>query len=393
MLVLADVGAPIEPLLTALSAGANVAIVRPDEAASNDLVGYQVLFEQALDQGEPVSSVVFAASLSAAELSDDCETKELVEAAERNILALTALGQVLERRNAATPAPSVIVLTHMARHLPGDAVASVDGLVQSPLVGLARTIATECSSYPFLQIDLDDHALSDPDALLRAMSACRVETEIVLRDARALAPRLERRALADIPACTKRVIQSDRQTNFVATMKSPGVIDTLELRETAMPEIGPEEVLLEVGAVGLNFRDVMAVTGLLPVEAEPEPAWLNLGMEYGATVAAVGTLVTTLAPGDRVMGTGRRCLQRFIAAPAATLTKLGEQLSLAGAATIPSVFATAHYALNHVARMRKGERVLIHVATGGWGSPRCNSPNEWVPRSLPPPATRKSGPI
>ena len=134
------------------------------------------------------------------------------------------------------------------------------------------------------------------------MSACRVETEIVLRDARALAPRLERRALADIPACTKRVIQSDRQTNFVATMKSPGVIDTLELRETAMPEIGPEEVLLEVGAVGLNFRDVMAVTGLLPVEAEPEPAWLNLGMEYGATVAAVGTLVTTLAPGDRVMG-------------------------------------------------------------------------------------------
>ena len=367
VLVLADVGAPIEPLLTALSAGANVAIVRPDEAASNDLVGYQVLFEQALDQGEPVSSVIFAASLSAAELSDNCETKELVEAAERNILALTALGQVLERRNAASPAPSVIVLTHMARHLPGDAVASVDGLVQSPLVGLARTIATECSSYPFLQIDLDDHALTDPDALLRAMSACRVETEIVLRDARALAPRLERRALADIPACTKRVIQSDRQTNFVATMKSPGVIDTLELRETAMPEIGPEEVLLEVGAVGLNFRDVMAVTGLLPVEAEPEPAWLNLGMEYGATVAAVGTLVTTLAPGDRVMGTGRRCLQRFIAAPAATLTKLGEQLSLAGAATIPSVFATAHYALNHVARMRKGERVLIHVATGGVG--------------------------
>ena len=98
---------------------------------------------------------------------------------------------------------------------------------------------------------------------------------------------------------------SDAKTNFVVTMKAPGVIDALELREVEMPLVGADDVLLAIKAVGLNFRDVMAVTGLLPAEAEPEPAWHNLGLEYGAVVAAAGANVTDLKPGDRVMGIGR----------------------------------------------------------------------------------------
>ena len=61
-----------------------------------------------------------------AELSDDAtDTRELAAAAERNILALTALGQVLERRRDPATPMAVILLTHMARHLPGDEVVPV----------------------------------------------------------------------------------------------------------------------------------------------------------------------------------------------------------------------------------------------------------------------------
>jgi NADPH:quinone reductase-like Zn-dependent oxidoreductase len=42
-------------------------------------------------------------------------------------------------------------------------------------------------------------------------------------------------------------------------------------------------------------------------------------------------------------------------------------MSFAEAATIPTAFLTAHYALNHLARMQAGERILIHSAAGGVG--------------------------
>ena len=56
-------------------------------------------------------------------------------------------------------------------------------------------------------------------------------------------------------------------------MSSAGALDRLRLREMPLPCAQPGEVLVEVRAVGLNFRDVMAATGLLPADAEAAPAW------------------------------------------------------------------------------------------------------------------------
>ena len=67
-------------------------------------------------------------------------------------------------------------------------------------------------------------------------------------------------------------------------MSSAGVIDNLLLREMPARTPADGEVLVEVRAVGLNFRDVMAATGLLPAEAEVGPAWERLGFECSGVV-------------------------------------------------------------------------------------------------------------
>ena len=109
-----------------------------------------------------------------------------------------------------------------------------------------------------------------------------------MRGGRRFGVRLERIAEEAVP---KRRIAWDiasRSPEFRLTMSSAGVIDNLLLREMPARSAQDGEVVIEVRAVGLNFRDVMAATGLLPAEAEAEPAWQRLGFECAGIVSAVG---------------------------------------------------------------------------------------------------------
>ena len=232
---------------------------------------------------------------------------------------------------------------------------------------MLRTISSECREFPLHQIDfsaLSDEELGRCVSLLVANSE---ETEIALRGHEIHAPRLEAADADDLPARQIIAIPERSDVNFQATMAAPGSMDEIHLAEILRTELKPDEVRVAVRAVGLNFRDIMAATGLLPRRAESEPAWLNLGLEFGGTVVAVGAEVSAFKRGDRVMGMGRGCLRAYLDQPAATLAPIADGLSLQDAATIPSAFTTAQYALNHVARLSEGEKILIHVATGGVG--------------------------
>ena len=74
-----------------------------------------------------------------------------------------------------------------------------------------------------------------------------------------------------------------------------------------------------------------------------------------------------LEPGDAVMGMAPGALGSQSTTASCLLVKKPRDLSFEEAATIPTVFLTAWYALARLARLRQGERVLIHAATGGVG--------------------------
>ena len=78
-------------------------------------------------------------------------------------------------------------------------------------------------------------------------------------------------------------------------------------------------------------------------------------------------LLLNSAP-DNVVGMAPYAFRSFVTVNRNLVFKKPDTLTFEGAATLPTVFLTSHYALVELARMQEGERVLIHAGTGGVGS-------------------------
>jgi NADPH:quinone reductase-like Zn-dependent oxidoreductase/NAD(P)-dependent dehydrogenase (short-subunit alcohol dehydrogenase family)/acyl carrier protein len=148
----------------------------------------------------------------------------------------------------------------------------------------------------------------------------------------------------------------------------PGQLGTLDWApQPALPAPGPGEVRIAVTAAGLNFRDLMWAQGLLPEEALMDGfAGPTLGMECAGVVEAAGPGVA-LRPGQAVFGFAPAAFATHALTRAEALVPLPPGLPPEAAATVPVAFLTAAYALETLARIRPGERVLVHGGAGGVG--------------------------
>ncbi len=131
---------------------------------------------------------------------------------------------------------------------------------------------------------------------------------------------------------------------------------------------GKNELEMEVRASGLNFRDIMFASGILPEEIlEGGVAGATLGLECSGIVTAVGSNVTEYRPGDEVIAYAPASFSsHVITTVSSTMTK-PSSWSFEEAATVPTAFFTVYYGLGYLGRLRRGERVLVHGATGGVG--------------------------
>ena len=349
-------------------AGVNVQQVVRSELGEDIRGALTDLAADAIESGE-LQGIVVTWPLALPHIAENDTTDKMYGPLDDCTQDMIALADLLDfARGGTAGLPEIVVLTSGGYPDTYGGGVNTRILSQMPMIALVRGMATEVPEYKIRVIDADDAHYSSPENLVVEILRPNEETELVLRGERRFAPRLIHCEADDFEPKLLTISKEDGETNFHATMRNPGVIDHLDLYELPREPHGPDQVRVRVSAVGLNFRDIMAVTGLLPEQAEPLPAWNNLGLEFGAVVEAVGEQVEEFRPGDRVMGMGKRCLQRFMTVEPAALTLIPDDLTLEQAATIPSAFATAHYALNHVGRMRKGDKVFIHVATGGVGT-------------------------
>ncbi|KAM3425700.1 hypothetical protein BST61_g7637 [Cercospora zeina] len=164
--------------------------------------------------------------------------------------------------------------------------------------------------------------------------------------------------LQDVVTTTKL---SDTEPTLALTIGRPGLLDTLRFERDDRLEapMAPSEVEIQVQAVGVNFRDVMACMGLITVP--------GLGQEASGIVVKVGDDVTALKVGDRVATTCVRAAATRIRADHGTVARVPDAMSMEEAAALPVVHTTAFYALVRVARMQRGQSVLVHAAAGGVG--------------------------
>ena len=120
-------------------------------------------------------------------------------------------------------------------------------------------------------------------------------------------------------------------------------------------------VVLEVRAVGINFRDVLNVLGMYP--GDPGPP----GGDCSGVVVSCGSGVTSLRPGDAVFGLACGSLGSHVQVSAGRMACMPPNLSFESAATCPTVFITVDTAFRQAAGCVPGERVLVHGAAGGVG--------------------------
>ena len=145
----------------------------------------------------------------------------------------------------------------------------------------------------------------------------------------------------------------------------PEVMEYVDV-EVAAP--GPGEALVRQHAIGLNFTDVYARTGLYPM---PLPG--ILGKEGAGVVEALGAGVTHLAVGDRVAYAGgpNGAYATLRVMPAEVLVRLPDAIGFETAAAMMLQGLTVQYLLRQTWRVQAGDTILFHAAAGGVGLIAC----------------------
>src|SRR4051812_39122563 len=141
--------------------------------------------------------------------------------------------------------------------------------------------------------------------------------------------------------------------------------EVLELQDRPDPSPGQGELLVDVEAIGVNFRDVYEREGKgTHVSETPHPA----GVEGAGTVSAVGEGVTRFSEGDRVVWSnapGSYAQQVLVSEDAAVGLPDGVSSELAAAAILQGT--TAHYLATSTYPIQEGDWVIVHAAAGGVG--------------------------
>ena len=149
-------------------------------------------------------------------------------------------------------------------------------------------------------------------------------------------------------------------------VKQAGGPEQLYVGRAPIPQLGPEDLLIEVAATALNRADLLQRAGKYP----PPPGESTiLGLEVAGTIVEKGINVHRWKIGDAVCGlVGGGAYAQYATLHQHLALPLPKSLSFQEAAAIPEVFLTAYQALNWLAKLEDQERILIHAGASGVGT-------------------------
>ncbi|MEQ1576172.1 MAG: NADP-dependent oxidoreductase [Hyphomicrobium sp.] len=155
------------------------------------------------------------------------------------------------------------------------------------------------------------------------------------------------------------------------TFSRYGKRDNIAFAETLRPVPKPDEILVQVHAVGLNPIDYMIPKGTFkPILKFKLPA--TLGSDLAGVVVEIGNRVTRFKPGDAVFANifdlGSGALAEFAVVPETYAALKPANLDFVQAASIPMVGLTSWQALKERANLKPGQKVFIPAGSGGIGT-------------------------
>lgn len=260
----------------------------------------------------------------------------------------------------------------------GSSHIAVKGLIN----GLARVVRRENAGIKFITVDVQQ-SVSEVLKLIPALSQVTrrafadfqdpglgMESEYIFKDDRLLIPRVRtdsrfndwvQRALYSQKLQNGPFLQSERPLRL--EVETPGLLSSLRFvdDDVAATPLEPFELELEARAYGINFKDVFIAMGQMV------PGVTMTG-ECAGVVRKVGSgLADKFQIGDRVCGFGAQPFSSFPRIDGNFSCQIPESMSFAVSASIPIIFCTAYHCIVEVARLRRGQTILIHAASGGVG--------------------------
>lgn len=252
---------------------------------------------------------------------------------------------------------------------------------QGPETGLATSFG-RCMSSENSRLDLVTLALEN------ISSSAKIGEYIVKIIQSAIVNPQEARELEYVEQdgilCINRVVEDNKMNNIIfsavvpqkpkprkygekperalaLTISSPGLLDTLHFADDlAEKALGPDEVEINVKAVGVNFKNVMVALGQLPDK--------SLGQECAGTVTRIGDGVCSeIGVGDRVCCVTHGAFKTYARSHLSSVHRIPDDMTFTTAAAMPVAFCTAYYSLHHLAGLKEGQSILIHAAAGGVG--------------------------
>jgi len=150
-----------------------------------------------------------------------------------------------------------------------------------------------------------------------------------------------------------------------------GDIETLKVGEVVKPVISSSQVLIKVKAAGVNPVDFHIRNGMLK-DTDSHTLPLVLGWDASGIIAEVGESVTDLKLGDEVYVysplTEQGAQAEYLAVDANFVAIKPQSLTYIQSAAVPLAALTALQALTIHGQLQKGQKVLIHNASGGVGN-------------------------
>ncbi|MET9558698.1 acyltransferase domain-containing protein, partial [Streptomyces sp. NPDC006645] len=246
----------------------------------------------------------------------------------------------------------LVILTHHATPTTDNNNDTVN-LTTAPIWGLIRTTQTEHPNRITL-IDTDDHPTSQHNLTTTITTALtHNHPQITLRNGTPHTPHLTHTTTSDA------LTIPDGEAAW-KLMPGGGSLDDLSLvpNPEALRPLAPGEVRVGVRAGGVNFRDVLVALGMIESDR-------GTAAEGAGVVVELGSDVTDLAVGDRVMGLLSDGAGPLAVVDRRLLTAMPSGWSFAEGASFPVAFLTAFYGLRDLGGVCGGESVLVHAAAGG----------------------------
>jgi len=146
-------------------------------------------------------------------------------------------------------------------------------------------------------------------------------------------------------------------------VQQAGGPEVLTLVDIGVPKPKPNEALIQIKAIGVNYIDVYFRQGRYP----GTPPFID-GQEAAGVVTEIGSDVKTVKIGERVAYTGiLGSYAEYALVPADRLVKIPEKLDFRQAAASMLQGMTAHYLCHSTYPLKRGDVALVHAAAGGVG--------------------------